>query len=126
MITYGTNPGMGLGISGHIPTTDQIVETSLASFKKSLEYMGFDPGEEMLGKPVDYVFVGSCTNGRIEDLSAFAALSKGIKKLTTLQPGSYQAVSRSKPRQRKKDSSDPGRCWFRHAAARLFCLSGHE
>lgn len=71
MITYGTNPGMGMAIDGEIPA---------AADPKALEYMGFQAGERMLGKPVDYVFVGSCTNGRIEDLRRFARLVKGRRK----------------------------------------------
>ena len=74
MITYGTNPGMGMGIDDTIP------DDNTSSFKKSLDYMGFTPGTKILGHPVDYVFVGSCTNGRIEDLRAFAGLIKGRKK----------------------------------------------
>ena len=71
MITYGTNPGMGMAIDDTIPA---------AADPKALEYMGFRAGERMLGKPVDYVFVGSCTNGRIEDLRRFAQLVKGRRK----------------------------------------------
>ncbi|RLD36144.1 MAG: 3-isopropylmalate dehydratase large subunit, partial [Bacteroidetes bacterium] len=74
MITYGTNPGMGMNIDGFIPSDSD------PSFLKSLDYMGFKAGESLLGKAVDYVFVGSCTNGRIEDLRAFANLAKGKKK----------------------------------------------
>lgn len=71
MITYGTNPGMGMAINGTIPADADV---------KALEYMGFGAGEKMTGKKVDYVFVGSCTNGRIEDLRLFASLVKGRKK----------------------------------------------
>ena len=71
MITYGTNPGMGMAIDGTIPADAD---------HKALEYMGFNPGEQMLGKAVDYVFVGSCTNGRIEDLRRFAQLVRGRRK----------------------------------------------
>ncbi|MCX6308672.1 MAG: 3-isopropylmalate dehydratase large subunit [Bacteroidia bacterium] len=92
-ITYGTNPGMGLGITESIPTLDSIDEASKISFSKSLEYMGFHPGEKMLGKKIDYVFLGSCTNGRIEDFRVFANYVKGKKKaddvVVWLVPGSW-------------------------------------
>jgi 3-isopropylmalate/(R)-2-methylmalate dehydratase large subunit len=94
MITYGTNPGMGIGISAHIPKVEDIEKASQNSFKKSLQYMGYQPDEPMIGKKVDYVFVGSCTNGRIEDLRAFAAFVKGKKKADNVTawivPGSKQ------------------------------------
>lgn len=94
MITYGTNPGMGIGISAHIPKVEDIEKASQNSFKKSLQYMGYRPDEPMIGKKVDYVFVGSCTNGRIEDLRAFAAFVKGKKKADNVTawivPGSKQ------------------------------------
>ncbi|MDG5799465.1 3-isopropylmalate dehydratase large subunit [Marinilabiliaceae bacterium ANBcel2] len=94
MITYGTNPGMGIGISNSIPKTEEIEKTSQKSFKKSLDYMGFNPGDPILGKNVDYVFVGSCTNGRIEDLRAFTQFVKGKKKADNITawivPGSKQ------------------------------------
>jgi 3-isopropylmalate/(R)-2-methylmalate dehydratase large subunit len=94
MITYGTNPGMGIGINESIPTLDSIEESTKASFEKSLKYMGFEAGSKMIGKPVDYVFVGSCTNGRIEDLRAFTEFVKGKKKsdgvVAWIVPGSRQ------------------------------------
>lgn len=94
MITYGTNPGMGIAVNGHIPETENIEKNSQLSFLKSLEYMNFNPGEQIIGKPVDYVFVGSCTNGRIEDLRAFANFVKGKQKAANITawivPGSKQ------------------------------------
>jgi 3-isopropylmalate/(R)-2-methylmalate dehydratase large subunit len=92
MITYGTNPGMGMGISQKIPTAKSIA-SGQASFDKSLQYMGFHEEEPMLGKKVDYVFIGSCTNGRIEDFRAFASIVKGRKKADNVTawvvPGSH-------------------------------------
>ena len=61
MITYGTNPGMGMGITQHIPTTEEMGEAAKASFMKSMDYMGFRPGDSLLGKKIDYVFLGACT-----------------------------------------------------------------
>ncbi len=93
MVTYGTNPGMGMGINDRIPTLDSIDEAGRISFEKSLEYMGFQAGEQIVGKPIDYVFLGSCTNGRIEDFRAFANYVKGKKKapnvVAWLVPGSW-------------------------------------
>lgn len=93
MITYGTNPGMGMGITQHIPTMESLAEAARVSFKKSLDYMGFQPGEDLLGKKIDYVFLGACTNGRIEDFRKFASLVKGHKKadhvVAWLVPGSW-------------------------------------
>ena len=92
-VTYGTNPGMGIGIAECIPTLDSIDEAGKASFAKSLEYMGFEPGEKLLGHKIDYVFLGACTNGRIEDFRAFASLVKGKHKAdgvtAWLVPGSW-------------------------------------
>lgn len=80
MITYGTNPGMGIAINGTTPALADIDEAGKTTYQKSLEYMGFDAGEKILGRKIDYVFLGSCTNGRIEDLREFAAFVKGKKK----------------------------------------------
>ena len=92
-ITYGTNPGMGIGITEKIPTLNEIDEAGKASFQKSLDYMGFAPGEKLLGHAIDYVFLGACTNGRIEDFRAFASIVKGRKKadnvVAWLVPGSW-------------------------------------
>lgn len=96
MITYGTNPGMGMGITNGIPNADA-VEGGAATYKKSLAYMGYNEGEDMIGKPIDFVFLGSCTNGRIEDFRAFAEIIKGRKKADNvtawLVPGSHKVLS---------------------------------
>ncbi|MCK4562768.1 MAG: 3-isopropylmalate dehydratase large subunit, partial [Flavobacteriaceae bacterium] len=92
MITYGTNPGMGIGISNCIPLSNQ-VEEGKATYEKSLNYMGFGEGQAMQNKAIDFVFLGSCTNGRIEDFRDFTSIVKGRKKADNvtawLVPGSH-------------------------------------
>jgi 3-isopropylmalate/(R)-2-methylmalate dehydratase large subunit len=94
MITYGTNPGMGIGITGHVPDLKEIDVRDKPSFEKSLHYMGIEPGAKMKGKKVDYVFIGSCTNARIEDLRMVASFVKGKHKADDVEvwvvPGSKQ------------------------------------
>ncbi|RYY53501.1 MAG: 3-isopropylmalate dehydratase large subunit [Chitinophagaceae bacterium] len=94
MITYGTNPGMGIGISGHVPELNEIDDKEKASFEKSIAYMGLEPGAPIKGKKVDYVFIGSCTNARIEDLRMVAGFVKGKHKASDVEvwvvPGSKQ------------------------------------
>lgn len=96
MITYGTNPGMGIAVDGTIPEEEESGTPGSDSLRKSLEYMGFKPGMKLLGHPVDYVFLGSCTNGRIEDLRAFAQMVEGRKKApgvtALIVPGSQRVA----------------------------------
>lgn len=98
MITYGTNPGMGIKITSNIP--DRLAEAGEESFQKSLKYMGFEAGESLLGKPIDYVFIGSCTNSRIEDLRIVADYVKGKRKAENVNamivPGSKQVEKQAK------------------------------
>ncbi len=92
MITYGTNPGMGIALTGHVPS--EVPASEAESFDKSLKYMGFERGESLLGKQIDYVFIGSCTNARIEDLRAVATYVAGKQKAdhvaAFIVPGSKQ------------------------------------
>ena len=93
MITFGTNPGMGISISNKIPNSKDQYDNE-KSYRRSLNYMNFREGENMIGKKIDYVFLGSCTNGRIEDFRAFSNIVKGKKKaddvIAWLVPGSHK------------------------------------
>ena len=95
MVTYGTNPGMGIRISEAIPTPAE----QNASFEKSLNYMGFAAGEKLLGKPINHVFIGSCTNSRMEDLRAVAQYVQGKQKAENVSvwvvPGSKQVEAQA-------------------------------
>ena len=92
-ITYGTNPGAGIAIGGFIPTTDGMDEAEKKQFLTQLDYMQFTPGERLEGHPIDYCFLGACTNGRIEDFRAFASIVRGRHKapgvVAWLVPGSW-------------------------------------
>jgi len=94
MITYGTNPGMGIKVSAAIPSESDIEDSNKAGFHKALEYMDFKAGAKLIGKQVNYVFIGSCTNSRIEDLRLVAKFLKGKKKADNINayliPGSKQ------------------------------------
>lgn len=100
MITYGTNPGMGIGVTQNIPSLATQPSSEQPSFKKSLDYMGFKDGEPILNKPIDYVFIGSCTNSRIEDLREVAAFIQGKQKAEGVEvwivPGSKQVEAQAR------------------------------
>jgi len=100
MITFGTNPGMGIPVDGKIPDPGQMDGSQKNSFLKSLAYMGLEGDKPLKGTKVDYVFLGSCTNGRIEDIRAFAGLVKGRKKADNITalivPGSKQVEEQAR------------------------------
>lgn len=98
MVTYGTNPGMGLAVTGKLPALESITDlTEKQNFEKALKYMGLTPGQSLLGMPIQNVFIGSCTNSRIEDFRLVASIIKGKQKdahvKTLIVPGS-QAVAK--------------------------------
>ncbi len=100
-VTYGTNPGMGIAIDEAVPAcADGVDEQEKVSFEKSLAYMGFTSGNSIEGTKVDYVFLGSCTNGRLDDFRQFASIVKGRKKHTEvtawLVPGSWEVLNQIK------------------------------
>jgi len=100
MITYGTNPGMGIGVKQMIPQAEAFTEQEKQSYQKALQYMGLQEGQPIQGQKIDYVFIGSCTNARIEDLRAVAALVKGKQKAKDVEvwivPGSQQVAAQAK------------------------------
>jgi 3-isopropylmalate/(R)-2-methylmalate dehydratase large subunit len=101
MITYGTNPGLGIPVKGSIPETDKITdENERKNLKKALDYMGLQPGKKLLGMPVQHIFIGSCTNSRIEDLRMVAGIIKGRRKSENVDvmivPGSQQVAAQVK------------------------------
>lgn len=100
MITYGTNPGMGIPVRGRIPNGQHLPASEQASFHKALEYMGLDAGASIQGQPIDYVFIGSCTNSRIEDLRQVAAFVRGKRKSPGVEvwvvPGSKQVEAQAR------------------------------
>jgi 3-isopropylmalate/(R)-2-methylmalate dehydratase large subunit len=98
MVTYGTNPGMGLPVTGKVPTLESITDaTEKQNFEKAIAYMGLTPGQSLIGMPIQNVFIGSCTNSRIEDFRLVASIIKGKQKnphvKTLIVPGS-QAVAK--------------------------------
>lgn len=111
MITYGTSPGMGMPVNGIIPSEEEMNEHK-GSFMRSLSYMGFKPGRRLLGHPVDYVFLGSCTNGRIEDIRAFTSVVRGRKKapgiVAYIVPGSQKVARQAENEGLVKILNDAG------------------
>ena len=101
MITYGTNPGMGLSVTGKVPALESITDpTEKQNFEKAMKYMGLTPGQTLLGMPVQHVFIGSCTNSRIEDFRLVASIIKGKQKdpnvKTLVVPGSQEVAKQIK------------------------------
>lgn len=116
MITYGTNPGMGIKITDRIPTAESFSEPSQkAAFEKALAYMGLQPGQSLLGKKVDVVFIGSCTNSRISDLRLAAAMLKGHKVADGLRlmvvPGSQDVKKQAEQEGLDKIFKEAGGEW---------------
>ena len=126
MITFGTNPGMGIPITGAVPTPSQIaIRWSAIRSQRRSRYMDLPAGKPLLGHPVNVVFIGSCTNSRISDLRAAAALLKGRKVNPNVRvmvvPGSQQVSSRRRPKGCRRFSATPG-CDFREPGCSM-CIA---
>jgi len=131
MITYGTNPGMGMKITDRVPTADAFGEPSQkAALEKALNYMGLQPGQSLLGQKVDVVFIGSCTNSRISDLRAAAAMLKGRKVSTSTRvmvvPGSQDVKKQAELEGLDKIFKEAGAEWREAGCSMCIAMNGDE
>ena len=131
MITYGTNPGMGMKISENIPTPDSYNDPSQkAALEKSLAYMDLQPGQQLLGKKVDVVFIGSCTNSRISDLRQAASVLKGRKVSSDVRvmvvPGSQQVKKQAEAEGLDKVFKEAGADWREAGCSMCLAMNGDQ
>lgn len=129
MVTYGTNPGQGIGISGRIPTSAEVADPAeRRSLAAALEYMGLQEGQKMEGQPIDVVFIGSCTNSRMEDLREAAAIAKGRKVADNVQalvvPGSKAIKAQAEAEGLDRIFSEAGFEW--RGAGCSMCLAMND
>jgi len=131
MITYGTNPGMGMKISESIPTPDSYSDPSQkAALEKSLAYMALQPGQPLLGKKVDVVFIGSCTNSRISDLRQAASVLKGRKVSSDVRvmvvPGSQQVKKQAEAEGLDQVFKEAGADWREAGCSMCLAMNGDQ
>ncbi|WKZ46590.1 MAG: 3-isopropylmalate dehydratase large subunit [Anaerolineales bacterium] len=131
MITYGTNPGMGMRITDRIPTAESFAESSQkAAFEKAMAYMGLQPGQSLLGQKVDVVFIGSCTNSRISDLRLAAAFLKGKKIADGLRlmvvPGSQHVKKQAEQEGLDKVFKEAGGEWREAGCSMCIAMNGDQ
>jgi 3-isopropylmalate/(R)-2-methylmalate dehydratase large subunit len=131
MITYGTNPGMGMRITDRVPTADSFTEASQKSaFEKAMTYMGLQPGQTLLGQKVDVVFIGSCTNSRISDLRLAASLLKGrrVAKGTRVMvvPGSQDVKKQAEQEGLDKVFKESGAEWREAGCSMCIAMNGDQ
>jgi 3-isopropylmalate/(R)-2-methylmalate dehydratase large subunit len=131
MITYGTNPGMGIGISGRVPDPAALGEASQrAALEKALGYMGLRPGQPLAGQPVQVVFIGSCTNGRISDLRAAASVLRGRKVAAGMRvlvvPGSQQVKRQAEAEGLDRVFVDSGAEWRNPGCSMCIAMNGDQ
>src|SRR3990172_9546090 len=131
MITYGTNPGMGMRITDRIPTSVSFAEASQkAAFEKAMTYMGLQPGQSLLGQKVDVVFIGSCTNSRISDLRLAASLIKGRKVAPGVRvmvvPGSQEIKRQAEQEGLDKVFLEAGAEWRWAGCSMCIAMNGDQ
>jgi 3-isopropylmalate/(R)-2-methylmalate dehydratase large subunit len=131
MITYGTNPGMGVPISAPIPDPDSVPDVSQRqAMVKALDYMALKPGAPLLGHPIDVVFIGSCTNGRISDLRQAAELMKGrqVKEgvRVLVVPGSQQVKRQAEAEGLDRIFKEAGADWRESGCSMCIAMNGDQ
>lgn len=131
MVTFGTNPGMGMAVTGTIPSPDSLTETNQKlALEKSLAYMGLQPSQPLLGHPIDVVFVGSCTNGRISDLRLAARLMKGRKVAPGVKmlvvPGSQQVKKQAEAEGLDLIFTEAGAEWREAGCSMCIAMNGDQ
>ncbi|MCL5610982.1 MAG: aconitase family protein, partial [Chloroflexi bacterium] len=131
MITYGTNPGMGMKITDRIPSAESFADASQKSaFEKVLTYMGLQPGQSLLGQKVDVVFIGSCTNSRISDLRLAASMLKGRKVSSETRvmvvPGSQDVKKQAEQEGLDKVFKEAGAEWREAGCSMCIAMNGDE
>ncbi|MCG3193523.1 MAG: 3-isopropylmalate dehydratase large subunit [Thermoanaerobaculia bacterium] len=131
MVTYGTNPGMGLPVTGRVPDPAQLADASQrAALEKALVYMGLTPGQELLGMPIDVVFIGSCTNGRITDLRDAARVMRGRKVApqvrTLVVPGSQAVKEQAESEGLDRIFVEAGAEWRNPGCSMCIAMNGDQ
>ena len=131
MITYGTNPGMGKKITDYVPDPDKLSDpTQRVALDKALRYMDLQPGQRLLGKPVDVVFLGSCTNSRITDLREAAKLIKGRRVADSVRmmvvPGSQQVKTQAEAEGLDKVFKEAGAEWREAGCSMCIAMNGDQ
>jgi 3-isopropylmalate/(R)-2-methylmalate dehydratase large subunit len=130
MITYGTNPGMGVGITKALPSASDFSGAERAAFEKAMQYMGLEDGKPLLGHKVDVVFVGSCTNSRISDLRAAASIMKGRKVAsgvrTLVVPGSHDIKKQAEAEGLDRVFTEAGAEWREPGCSMCIAMNGDQ
>jgi len=130
MVTFGTNPGMGLPVTGHVPTPNDLDTTQKVALEKALRYMGLHPGEALLGHPVNVVFIGSCTNGRLSDLQLAASVMQGrhvapgVRVLVV--PGSQQVKRQAEAEGVDRIFKEAGAEWREAGCSMCIAMNGDQ
>jgi 3-isopropylmalate/(R)-2-methylmalate dehydratase large subunit len=130
MVTYGTNPGMGIGIGGHVPTATEVGPAASADLERALAYMGLTPGQAIAGQKLDVVFIGSCTNGRIEDMRAAASVLRGRHVAEGLRvlvvPGSQQVKRQAESEGLNEIFKAAGAEWRESGCSMCIAMNGDQ